>query len=94
MSLSSAASSVKSWGKGVLQAAFKNQNAEELTVFFDEQDGPLDSYGAVERYFEMLSKVHIKTKAYQTILITHRPEIIDMIPQQIKLKNGTLQLIN
>jgi len=87
----------KVWYQSALQGAisiFKNQDAEELTVFFDEQDGPLDSYGAVERYFEMLSKVHVKTNAYQTILITHRPEIIDMIPQQIKLGNGQLQIIN
>ena len=87
----------KVWYQSAIQGAisiFKNQGNEDLTVFFDEQDGPLDSLGAVERYFEMLSKVHVMTKAYQTILITHRPEIIDLIPQQIKLHNGILQIIN
>jgi DNA repair exonuclease SbcCD ATPase subunit len=89
----------KVWYNTALQESIcilKNQNKgkDDLTIFLDEQDGPLDSLGAVEKYFAMLSKVHELTKAYQTIIITHRQEILDFIPQQIKLRDGILEVVN
>lgn len=89
----------KVWYNTALQESIcilKNQNKgkDDLTIFLDEQDGPLDSLGAVEKYFAMLSKVHELTKAYQTIIITHRQEILDFIPQQIKLRDGILEILN
>lgn len=89
----------KVWYNTALQESIcilKNQNKgkDDLTIFLDEQDGPLDSLGAVEKYFAMLSKVHELTKAYQTIIITHRQEILDFIPQQVKLTDGVLEVVN
>jgi DNA repair exonuclease SbcCD ATPase subunit len=87
----------KVWYQSALQGAIsicQNKGSQDLTVFFDEQDGSLDSKGSVTKYFEMLSQVHTLTHAYQTIIITHRTEIIDMIPQQVKLNNGILEIMN
>ena len=85
------------WYNTAIQSAisiFQNQEQSDSTVFFDEQDGALDSLGSTYKFLEMLQKAHELTKAHQTILITHRQELIDMIPQRITFNDGYVKIEN
>jgi len=52
------------------------------TVVRDESDGALDPEGALQ-YFNNVQAAHNVSKVYQTLIVTHRQELIDMIPQRL-----------
>lgn len=54
------------------------------TSFLDEQDGALDMENALN-YRRMIESAHKLSGVYHTIIITHRPELIDLIEQKIIL---------
>jgi DNA repair exonuclease SbcCD ATPase subunit len=57
------------------------------TSFLDEADGALDSENAF-KYLSMLRASHALAGTYHTLLITHRQELLTLIPQQIRLVPG------
>jgi exonuclease SbcC len=57
------------------------------TVVRDEADGSLDPEGALQ-YFNNVQAAHNVSKVYQTLIVTHRQELIDMIPQRIRFVPG------
>lgn len=69
------------------------QGKKAETAFLDEKDGALDLDNAFA-YIEMLKKAHQMSGVYNTFVITHRTELLDYIPQQVKLNNGILEIIN
>ncbi|MDD4292015.1 MAG: hypothetical protein PHX51_07270 [Clostridia bacterium] len=71
----------------------KRQGRNLQTAFLDEADGALDIDNAYN-YLQMISKAHELSGVYNTFIITHRPELLDFIPQQVKLSDGYLQILN
>jgi exonuclease SbcC len=69
----------------------RQQGKNIQTSFADEVDGALDLNNA-HLFLEMLRSAHNKSGVHNTFFITHRPELIDLIPQRIKLEDGYLQL--
>lgn len=57
------------------------------TNFLDEADGALDVDNAY-KYLQMLRASHELSGTYYTILITHRQELLALVPQQIRLVPG------
>jgi exonuclease SbcC len=57
------------------------------TVVRDESDGALDPDGAL-RYFNNIQAAHNVSGVYQTLIVTHRQELIDMIPQRLRFVPG------
>ncbi|MCK9568885.1 hypothetical protein M0R72_08090 [Candidatus Pacearchaeota archaeon] len=57
------------------------------TVIRDETDGSLDPEGA-HQLFNNVQAAHNVSKVYQTLIVTHRQELIDMIPQRLRFVPG------
>lgn len=85
------------WLETAIQLAIsrvvRQQGRNIQTSFLDEKDGALDLENAYA-YYEMLQKNHELSGVYNTFVITHRPELLDYIPQQVKLKDGVLEIQN
>lgn len=71
----------------------RNQGRKYQTSFLDEADGALDLDNAFN-YIRMIQKAHDISGVYNTFIITHRNELLDYIPQQIKLEDGYLKILN
>lgn len=84
------------WLETAIQLAIslvvRNQGRNIETAFLDEKDGALDLDNAFS-YIEMLRKAHETSGVYNTFIITHRPELLEFIPQQIRLTDGVLEVI-
>lgn len=95
--LSNLSGGQKVWVETALRLAIsllvRAQGKNIKTSFLDEADGQLDSDNA-HLYLEMLRKAHDKSDVHNTFLITHRLELLDLIPQQISLHDGYLEIIN
>lgn len=85
------------WLETAIQLAIslvvRQQGRRIETSFLDEKDGALDIDNAYS-YVQMLEKAHAMSGVHNTFIITHRPELLDMIPQKVVLKDGFLQTIN
>lgn len=85
------------WLETAIQLAIslvvRNQGRNIQTAFLDEKDGALDLENAYS-YIEMLRKAHQMSGVHNTFIITHRPELLDFIPQQVKLKDGILEVVS
>lgn len=85
------------WLETAIQLAIslvvRNQGRNIQTAFLDEKDGALDLDNAYS-YIEMLRKAHQMSGVHNTFIITHRPELLDFIPQQVKLKDGILEVVS
>jgi len=85
------------WLETAIQLAIslvvRNQGRNIQTAFLDEKDGALDLNNAYS-YIEMLRKAHRMSGVCNTFIITHRPELLDFIPQQVKLTDGYFELVN
>ncbi len=85
------------WLETAIQLAIslvvRKQGRNIETSFLDEKDGALDLDNAYS-YIEMLKKAHEMSGVYNTFIITHRTELLDFIPQQVKLTNGILEVIS
>jgi DNA repair exonuclease SbcCD ATPase subunit len=85
------------WLETAIQLAIslvvRNQGRNIQTAFLDEKDGALDLENAYH-YIEMLRRAHTMSGVHNTFIITHRPELLDFIPQQIKLRDGVLEMMN
>lgn len=69
----------------------RQQGKNIQTSFADEVDGALDLNNA-HLFLEMLRNAHNKSGVHNTFFITHRPELIDLIPQRISLADGYLRV--
>lgn len=85
------------WLETAIQSAIslvvRQQGRNIQTSFLDEKDGALDLQNA-ESYIEMIQKAHEMSGVHNTFIITHRTELLNSIPQQIKLSDGVLSLLN
>lgn len=85
------------WLETAIQLAISNvvrkQGKNIQTSFLDEKDGALDLDNAYA-YIEMLRRAHDMSGVQNTFIITHRTELLDFIPQQIKLSDGYLSILN
>ncbi|MBU1095809.1 MAG: SMC family ATPase [Bacteroidetes bacterium] len=85
------------WLETAIQLAIsqvsRQQGKNIETGFLDEKDGALDLNNAYA-YIEMIRKAHEMSGVHNTFVITHRSELLDFIPQQVKLVDGYLELIN
>jgi len=83
------------WLETAIQLAIslvvRQQGRRIETSFLDEKDGALDIDNAYS-YIQMLEKAHTMSGVHNTFIITHRPELLDMIPQKVLLKDGFLQM--
>jgi len=78
------------WIKRAIYDAFsivrdRNTGMRFLTAFQDEADGALDPEAKLA-YFRMLEAAHAESGRTHTIVITHSPEIQEMIPQRIVMR--------
>lgn len=84
------------WLETAIQLAIslvvRNQGRNIKTAFLDEKDGALDLDNAFN-YIEMLRRAHTMSGVHNTFIITHRPELLDFIPQQLKLRDGILEVM-
>lgn len=84
------------WLETAIQLAIslvvRQQGRQIETSFLDEKDGALDIDNAYS-YVQMLEKAHSMSGVHNTFIITHRPELLDMIPQKVVLKDGFLQMV-
>jgi DNA repair exonuclease SbcCD ATPase subunit len=71
----------------------RQQGRNIQTSFLDEADGSLDLESALH-YMQMIRKTHDMAGVCNTFVITHRPELLDFIPQQIRLKDGVVEVVN
>lgn len=62
------------------------------TAYLDESDGPLSLKNA-QHYFEVIEEAHKLSGVVNTIVITHRPELIEKINQRIELSDGHFEII-
>jgi DNA repair exonuclease SbcCD ATPase subunit len=85
------------WLETAIQLAIsqvsRQQGKNIETGFLDEKDGALDLNNAYA-YIEMIRKAHQMSGVHNTFVITHRSELLDFIPQQVKLVDGYLELVN
>lgn len=75
------------WIKKALYDAFgivrsNNTGIRFQTVMMDEADGALDPDSRMQ-YLHMLEAAHIESGRYQTLIITHSPELQSMVDQVI-----------
>lgn len=78
------------WIKYALYSAFsiirdRSTGIRFLTMFRDEADGALDPESR-QHYFSMLEAAHRENGTRHTIVITHSPEIQEMILQRIEMR--------
>jgi len=69
----------------------RQQGKNLQTSFADEVDGALDLNNA-HIFLQMLINAHNRSGVHNTFFITHRPELIDLIPQRISLNDGYLKM--
>ncbi|MBN8545811.1 MAG: hypothetical protein J0L60_06725 [Ignavibacteria bacterium] len=85
------------WLETAIQLAIslvvRQQGRRIETSFLDEKDGALDIENAYS-YMRMLEKAHAMSGVHNTFIITHRPELLELIGQKVVLKDGFLQTIN
>lgn len=75
-------------------ASVANLNGMGVQSFMlDEKDGSLDSSTAMY-YMQMIEAIHRDNNIFNTFVISHRQEILDMIPQQIRVEEGNISIIN
>jgi len=77
------------WITRAISSAFSviranNSNLKVLTVSMDEGDSALDPE-ARQAYFKLLEAAHQESGRHHTIVITHSPEIQEMIAQKIEM---------
>jgi len=80
------------WIKRALYDAFalirdRTTGIRFLTVFADEADGALDPESR-QHYFAMLEAAHQESGRRHTLVVTHSPEIQEMIPQKIEMRSA------
>lgn len=79
------------WIDGVIYHAITHMMRKQgillQTQIMDEADGALDADKAMA-YLRAVQLAHELSGLHHTILITHRPEIQEMIPQRIRLMPG------
>ena len=68
------------------------QGKAHQTSFLDEQDGSLD-LGNAFCYRAMIEKAHEKSGVHNTIIITHRPELVDLIDQKLVFDDSKIKLV-
>jgi DNA repair exonuclease SbcCD ATPase subunit len=75
-------------------AHFKREQGKvkAKTGYLDEGDGALDLKSA-NRYFKVIEEAHRLSGVFNTIVITHRPELIERISQRIELSDGYFEII-
>ena len=78
------------WIKKAIYDAFsimkkRNTGSSFLTAIQDESDSAL-SDSSKSAYARMLEAAHNENKLKQTILISHSPAVLSMIPQKIVMK--------
>ncbi|HEX2868774.1 MAG TPA: SMC family ATPase [Ignavibacteriales bacterium] len=71
----------------------RQQGRNLKTSFLDEADGALDLDLALD-YVNMIHNQHQQSGVHNTFIITHRTEIKDLIPQQIRFADGRLEVVN
>jgi Fe-S cluster assembly ATPase SufC len=71
----------------------RRQGKSIQTAYLDEKDGALSLENSMA-YFEMVKKAHEMSHVYHTLVITHTPEIIDAIQQQVIFSDGYLTYKN
>lgn len=85
------------WLETAIQLAIslvvRQQGRRIETSFLDEKDGALDIENAYS-YVRMLEKAHAMSGVHNTFIITHRPELLEMIPQKVLLRDGFLTTTN
>lgn len=83
------------WIESALQMAIahvvRKSGKNIKTAFLDEKDGALDLENA-HNYIQMVMTSGRLSGIEQTFLITHRPELLDMIPQQIHLSDRGIEI--
>jgi len=81
------------WIETALQLAIslvvREQGKRIETSFLDEKDGALDVDSA-NNYLTMIREAHKKAGVYNTFVITHRKELINLISQKVILKDGVI----
>jgi chromosome segregation ATPase len=87
----------KVWLETAIQLAIsllgRRQGKSIQTAYLDEKDGALSLENSMA-YFEMVKKAHEMSHVYHTLVITHTPEIIDAIQQQVIFSDGYLTYKN
>lgn len=78
------------WIKKAIYDAFgiirdRNTGVAFLTAFQDEADGALDPEAKLQ-YFRMLEAAHARSGRAHTVVITHSPEVQQMIRQRIDMR--------
>ncbi len=85
------------WVETALQLALifyqKERGVNIPAIFLDERDGAL-SAGNAKHFIEMIENAHQRIGVYNTFLITHRQELLELIPQQIILEDGKVTVRN
>jgi exonuclease SbcC len=61
------------------------------TAFLDEKDGAFDPKNAFS-YRDMIEKAHEKLGVHHTMIITHRPELLQLIPNKIVLSDNAVKI--
>ncbi len=83
------------WIETAIQQAIsyviRQQGNKIDTAFLDEKDGALDD-SAAANYVDMLKKSHEMNGVYNTFFITHRTELLDFIPQHVRLVDGYVEV--
>ena len=79
--------------QSAISLVVRQQGRNIQTSFLDEKDGALDMDNAFH-YMEMIRRAHNMSGVHNTFIITHRTELLDFIPQQIKLADGLLSILN
>jgi|GEM_PF-1347630 len=85
------------WIETAIQLAIaqitRDQGKNIQTAFFDEKDGALDIDNA-NHYVEMIRQAHERSHVYNTLVITHRSEILEIIPQKIVFGEDQIKCVN
>lgn len=78
------------WVESAIQMAIalvvRKQGKPIKVEFMDEKDGALDPENALN-YIRMVQESARISGVEQSFIITHRPELLDLVPQQIHLTN-------
>lgn len=82
------------WLETAIQLAIslvvRQQGRRIETSFLDEKDGALDIENAYS-YMRMLEKAHAMSGVHNTFIITHRPELLELIGQKVLLADGLIR---
>lgn len=82
------------WLETAIQLAIslvvRQQGRRIETSFLDEKDGALDIENAYS-YMRMLEKAHAMSGVHNTFIITHRPELLELIGQKVMLADGLIR---